>query len=108
MPFYMFTARYNADAMRAMIKMPSDREASAREIAKSLGGKLHHFFFAMGQDDVIAIAEMPDDVSVAALSMTIGASGAFSGGATTKLLTAEDAVASMKKAGEAVYSPPTG
>ncbi len=108
MPFYMFTARYNADAMKAMIQMPSDREAPARQVAESLGGTLHHLFFAMGQEDVIAIAEMPDDVSVAALSMTIGASGAFSGGSTTKLLTPAEALDAMKKAGEAQYAPPTG
>ena len=108
MPFYMFTARYNSDAMKAMIANPADREAAARTVAESMGGTLHHFFFAMGQDDVVAIAEMPDDESVAALSMTIGASGAFSGGATTKLLTSAQAMAAMSKASAAQYTPPTG
>jgi len=108
MPFYMFTARYNSDAMKAMIANPADREAAARTVAESMGGMLHHFFFAMGQDDVVAIAEMPDDESVAALSMTIGASGAFSGGATTKLLTSAQAISAMSKASAAQYTPPTG
>ena len=108
MPFYMFTARYNSDAMKAMIAHPADREAAARTVTESLGGTLHHFFFAMGKEDVVAIAEMPDDVTVAALSMTIGASGAFSGGATTKLLTSAEAQSAMAKAASAQYAPPTG
>lgn len=106
MPFYMFTARYNADSIRSMINSPSDREAAARQIAESLGGKLHDFYFAFGRDDVVAIAEAPDDESAAALSMTIGASGGFSGGATTKLMTSDQAMKAMKKAGSAKYAPP--
>ncbi|MEL6620653.1 MAG: GYD domain-containing protein [Pseudomonadota bacterium] len=108
MPFYMFTARDTAASMKALIQHSSDREVPARQVAESLGGTLHHLFFAMGQDDVIAIAEMPDDVSVAALSMTIGASGGLFGGATTKLLTPAAALEVMQKAGAAQYAPPNG
>lgn len=66
-------------------------------------------YFAMGQEDIVAIIEAPDDQSVAAMSMVIAASGSFSAGAATKLMTAAEAVGAMEKAQSAVvaYSPPS-
>ncbi len=66
--------------------------------------------FCMGQDDVVAIIEAPDDESMAAATLIIGGSGAFSGGATTKLMTAPQAMSAMQKAqaGRASYKPATG
>ena len=42
----------------------------------------------MGDDDIVIIADAPDTVSVAALSLSVGASGAASC-STSELLTAE-------------------
>ena len=110
MPHYMFQGRYSTDAIKAMIDTPHDREASARSLIEAMGAKLHSMFFCMGQDDVIAIIEAPDDETMAAASMIIGGSGAFSGGATTKLMTAQQAMSAMQKAqtGRASYTPATG
>ena len=54
--------------------------------------------------------EFDDDVDIVALSMLVAANGAFSHGATTKLLTSADAMAAMARAKEArgSYSPPSG
>lgn len=110
MPFYMFQARYTSEAIKAMIDTPQDREAGARPLVEAMGAKLHNLFFCMGQDDVVAIIEAPDDETMAAASFVIGGSGAFSGGATTKLMTAKQAMSAMKKAqaGRASYKPATG
>jgi uncharacterized protein with GYD domain len=110
MPHYMFQARYTSDAIKAMIDTPQDREAGARPLIEAMGAKLHSFFFCMGQDDVVAIIEAPDDETMAAASLIIGGSGAFSGGATTKLMTAPQAMSAMQKAqaGRASYKPATG
>lgn len=109
MPFYMFKARYTAEAIKAMVEHPQDREAPARKLVESVGGKLHHLFFCFDRDDIVALLEGPDDQSAAAASMIIGASGAFSGGATTKLMTCEEAMRAMTKAKAAMasYRPPT-
>lgn len=98
MPFYLFQGRYTSEAFKAMIDNPQDREGPGRALVESVGGKLHHFFFCMGSDDVIALAEAPDDEAMAAASMILAASGAFSGGHTTKLLSMSDGMAAMKKA----------
>ncbi len=109
MPFYLLSARYTAAALKAMVDKPQDREAAARPLVEAVGGKLHNLFFCFGSDDVIALIEAPDDKAMAACALTVGASGAFSGGATTKLMTSKEAIAAMraaKKAGKS-YKPAT-
>ena len=110
MPFYMFQARYTADALKAMVANPQDREAAARPLVEAIGGKLHHLFFCFGSEDVVALIEAPDDKAMAAGALAVGASGSFSGGATTKLMTPQEAMEAMKLAGEATgsYTPVTG
>ena len=110
MAFYMFSASYSPDAIKAMVDNPQDREAAGRVAIEELGGKLHQFFFCFDQNDVIAIIEIDDDVAMAACSMLIGASGAMSHGSTTKLMTSADAMTAMARAKEALdsYSPPGG
>lgn len=109
MPFYMFQARYNADAIKAMVANPQDREGPGRALVESLGGKLHHIFFCMGKEDIVAIIEGPDDLMAAAASMALGASGAFSSGFLTKLMTTAEAMQAMTQAqaGVRAYRPPT-
>ncbi|NNK78710.1 MAG: GYD domain-containing protein [Litoreibacter sp.] len=110
MPFYLFQARYTTEAIKAMVNNPQDREAAARPLIEALGGKLHNLFFCFGADDVMAIIEAPDDEAMAACALTVAASGAFSGGATTKLMTSGEAMAAMKSAQKATasYTPATG
>ena len=110
MPFYLFQARYTAKAIKAMVDNPQDREAAARPLIEALGGKLHHMFFCFGAEDVVALIEAPDDKAMAAGAMAVGASGAMSAGATTKLMTAQEAMEAMKLAAKAGagYKPATG
>lgn len=110
MPHYMFQGRYSAAALKAMVDSPQNREDAARELIEAVGGKLTGFFFAFGQDDVIALIEAPDDGAMAACALAVGASGSMSGGATTKLMTAEEAMSAMKAAQSAAakYRPATG
>ncbi len=110
MPFYLFKGRYSTDAIAAMTETPQDREAAARPLAEALGGKLHHMFFCFGEDDVIALIEAPDDETMAACALVVGASGAMAGGSTTKLMTSEQAMKAMAMAKDAKagYTPATG
>ena len=110
MAFYLLRANYSADAIKAMISEPQDREAAGRKAIEALGGKLHNFFFALGDSDVIAIIEAPDDTVMAAGSMMIGATGSITNISTTKLLTMSEAMEAMGKARDAssAYTSPTG
>ena len=110
MAFYLFKARYTAAAIKAMVDNPQDREAPARKLIESVGGKLHHLFFSFGEEDVYALIEAPDDTAMAAGALAVGASGAFSGGATVKLMAPAEAIKAMKAAKKATksYVSPTG
>lgn len=109
MPMYLFKARYTAAALKAMVDNPQDREAAARPLIEAVGGKLHSLYFCFGEEDVIALIEAPNDEAMAAGALAVGSSGAFSGGSTTKLMTAKEAMKSMEKAKAAAakYRPPT-
>jgi hypothetical protein len=50
---------------------------------------------------------MPDNVSAAAFAMAIAGGGACKSVKTTPLMTGEEAVAAMKKAGGSGYKPVT-
>lgn len=110
MPYYMFQGRYSTDAIKAMVDKPQDREVAARKLIEAIGGKLHHLFFCFGRDDVVALIEAPNDKAMAACALVVGASGAMSGGKTTKLMTSAEAMAAMKSAKSATksYKPATG
>jgi uncharacterized protein with GYD domain len=110
MSFYLYQMSYTADAVKALVANPSDREAAARKLIEGLGGKLHHLFFAFGQHDVICLVEGPDDQMMAAGAMAVAASGAASSSSTVKLMTAAEAMGAMQKAGKAIgsYRPPMG
>jgi uncharacterized protein with GYD domain len=104
MPKYLLQVSYTAEGAKGVLKDGgSKRRAAAQAAIESLGGRLETFYYAFGESDVFAIADLPDALSAAAFSMTLQASGAV----TTKtivLLTPEDIDAAVKKS--ATYTPP--
>lgn len=110
MSFYMFKGRYSTESLRVLVDNPQDREAAAGAMIESMGGKLHHLFFCFGDDDVMALIEAPDDDTMAACALVVGASGTMAGGSTTKLMTSKEAMKAMKAAGKgrAAYQPVGG
>lgn len=110
MAFYLFQASYTPDAVKALISEPQDREAAAAKMVEGLGGKLHHFFFAFGTHDIVALIEVPDDKAMVAGAMLVAASGATTGGSTTKLISNADAMEAMGMAAAVAgtYTPATG
>ena len=106
MAFYMIQASYSVPATASLIKNPQDRSAVVKSMIEKAEGKLHGFWLSFGEFDVVAIAEVPDNVSAAALAMAVGSSGAMSAFRTTPLLSAAESVAAMKKAATVAYQPP--
>jgi uncharacterized protein with GYD domain len=90
MPKFLIHARYNAEGAKGvMSEGGSGRRDAIAKVAEALGGKLESFYFAFGDDDVITVLDFPDNVSAAAVSMTVGASGLVST-RTTVLLSPEE------------------
>src|SRR5207249_10683919 len=67
------------------------------------GGRLEAFYFTFGEADAIGIAELPDNVTAAALSLAINASGVV-GVKTTVLLTTDEMDQATKN--QIGYRPP--
>ena len=65
------------------------------------GDKLHHYFFAFGDYDVVILYEAPDNASAAAAVLTAAGSGATSASRTTVLMSMEEGMAAMRKGGAA-------
>ena len=104
MPKYLLQVSYTAEGAKGLLKDGgSKRRAAAKTLVESLGGKLETIYYAFGDSDAFVIADMPDNASVAAASITLAASGALTS-KTTVLLTPEDIDQAAKKT--ARYTPP--
>jgi uncharacterized protein with GYD domain len=104
MSFYLYQLSYSSEAIKALVAKPSDREAAARKLIEAAGGKLHHLFFSMGKYDVVCLTECPNDKVAMAVSAAAAAAGTVSHSATTKLMTAAEAMEAMALAGKAIGS----
>ena len=107
MPLYLGRFSYTPDALKALVAHPQDRSKAAAKVAKSLGGKIVGFWYAFGEFDGVFLMEAPDNATVAALAMAIGAGGALSKVETTVLLDMQEAQEAMQKAAAATYTPPS-
>ena len=97
MPTYLGQASYTTAGVKGLLKDGGmKRRAMVEELAEGLGGKLEAFYFAFGETDVFTIMDLPDDVSIAAATLAINASGAVTC-KTTALLTAEEIDQATKK-----------
>jgi uncharacterized protein with GYD domain len=97
MPKYLVVASYTADGVKGVLKDGGSKRRQAAESAlKSVGGKVDAFYFAFGEHDVYAIIDAPDNVSIAAASLAIAASGAVQT-KTVVLLTPEEVDQATKK-----------
>jgi uncharacterized protein with GYD domain len=97
MPKYLIKASYTAEGIKGVLKEGgSSRRSVVEQLAKGLGGRMEAFYFAFGDDDVYTILEFPDNVSAAAVSMTVCSAGAVSS-TVTVLLSPEEIDEATKK-----------
>ena len=94
---YLLVASYTAEGAKGVMKDGGTKRRQAAEQAiNSAGGKLEAFYFAFGDNDAYVIVDAPDNASVAAMSLTISASGAVNT-KTVVLLTPEEIDQASKK-----------
>jgi uncharacterized protein with GYD domain len=105
MATYLLEVSYTSAALAALVSNPQDRAQVVSKAAKKLGGKVSGVWFAFGDSDVIGILDMPDNTSMAALALAIGAGGACSKVKTTALLSVSEAMSAMEKASTTGYKP---
>lgn len=90
MPKFLLEVNYTAEGARGLhTEGGTKRQQAASRAAESLGGRIESFYFAFGAADVVCVCDMPDAISMAAVSLAVTESGAAET-RTTALLTAED------------------
>lgn len=104
MPTYLWRASYTAEGTKGLAKEGgTKRRAAVQQMVEKAGGKLHAFYFALGESDVYAIAEFPDVATAVAMSLAVNASGAVNLKSTVLLSPEEFDAATKKSIG---YRPP--
>jgi uncharacterized protein with GYD domain len=106
MPLYLSKFSYTPETWARLIANPEDRRVAAREYIESVGGKLHGFWYAFGEHDGYNLWEAPDNVSVAAVALAIGSGGALRSIETTVLMSVDETLEALRKAGQVGYRAP--
>ena len=106
MTMYLTRFSYTPETWARMIQKPEDRRDAAKAYIQSVGGKLHGFWYAFGEHDGLTLWEAPDNVSMAAVALALGAGGAIRSMDTTVLVTVEETMAALGKAASVRYRPP--
>ncbi|MEU9113617.1 GYD domain-containing protein [Streptomyces sp. NPDC048483] len=97
MPKYLVQASYTPEGAKGLLSEGgSSRRAAVEQAVASCGGTLEAMYFAYGEDDLYCIIDFPDPLSMAAVSMTVRASGALHSKATP-LLAVEEIDEAAKK-----------
>ncbi len=104
MPKYLAQANYVGEGIKGLLKEGgTGRREAVEKLVASMGGTVEAMYYAFGETDVFIIADMPDNASMAAVSLVAAASGAVTL-KTTVLMTPEEVDEAAKKTPD--YRPP--
>jgi uncharacterized protein with GYD domain len=104
MPTYLWQVSYTSDGVKGLTKDGGvKRRTVVQQMLDKVGGKLHGFYFALGEADAYVIAELPDAASAVAMSVEVNGSGLVKLRTTTLLSPEEFDAATKKSMG---YRPP--
>lgn len=107
MPHYLQQVAYSREGWEALVANPQNRIEAVRPAIEKLGGKIESAWFSFGDYDVVLIADLPDNVSAAAIAMAFAAGGACKSVQTTPLISADEMVRALKQARDCGYRPAT-
>ncbi len=97
MPKYLIEANYTTEGVKGLMRdKASGRKAAVTSAVAALGGKVESVYYTFGKNDVVVIFDVPDNVSAAALSLAVTATGLVRT-RTTPLLTVEETDLAVQK-----------
>lgn len=73
---YIILISWTGEGIKGVKDSPK-RLDMAKKAFQAAGANLEQFFLVMGRYDMIAVAEAPDDETVAKLALTVGSGGAI-------------------------------
>ena len=99
MPLYMYQASYTPESWAAQVKNPQNRvETVGRQLCQAVEGKFVGGWLCFGDYDLVLIADVPDNESMAAVALGVAAGGAIRASKTTVLMTGTEGEWALKKA----------
>ena len=73
---YLIIASYTSDGIKGVKQTGGSARVKAVDKAvKSVGGTVESFYFAFGKDDAFVTVDLPDNVTAAAIGLTVAATG---------------------------------
>ena len=104
MPRYLWQVSYTPEGLEGVLKDGcSKRRQVVQQLVESLGGRMELFAYALGNDDAIIVAQLPNNMSAAAVSIVVNAGGGATIRASVLVTPEEVDQAAAKRAG---YEPP--
>jgi uncharacterized protein with GYD domain len=102
---YLIQVSYTAESWAAQVKNPQDRLKAVGEMLAPAGITFVDVYYSFGEFDIVGIVDGPDNATTAAGMIAVAAGGACSKLQTTPLLTAEEGLEAITKAGSIGYRP---
>jgi uncharacterized protein with GYD domain len=103
---YLALFGFTGEATKQFVLNPSDRATVIRRLVESVGGSLECYYWMFGPHDGVAIVEMPNSQTYAAVTLAIISSGAFTHFETHELIKTDDLTAIAERARQIPYQPP--
>ncbi len=100
MPKYLVRVSFKPEGIRQVLTKAkaSGLRAAVVKLVEATEGKLEAWYFAFGEDDLVAILDLPDNVAAASLSVAANSAG-FINLRVTPLLTPEEMDKALEKSG---------
>lgn len=108
MALYLTRFSYTPETWARLANHPEDRRPAAKTYIESVGGKLHGFWYALGEYDGYTLWEAPDNASMAAVAIAISGGAALSKFETTVLLSVEETLDALRRVAGVGYRQPGG
>jgi uncharacterized protein with GYD domain len=105
MALYMYEVAYTPESLAAQIKEPHDRLEAVRPGLEAMGVKILLGGYPLGEYDVVIIVEAADDTTAASVALAVTAGGAVKSSKTTRLLSGQEWIESLRKAQGSQYKP---
>jgi uncharacterized protein with GYD domain len=106
LPKYLVKASYTPQGAGGVMKEGgSGRRDTIASLISALGGTMESFYFGFGEADAYVTADLPDNVTAAAIALAVNSAGAAQV-STVVLMTPEEVDEAAKKTVD--YRPPGG
>ena len=105
---FLVKVNYSSGSWAPMIKSPADRAVAVSGLMECLGGSLECLYWDVESCAGIAVADLPDSVTAAAVLTAAAKTGAFNGVEAHELMSQDQLtdVLLLARSTSGVYKPP--